>query len=240
MLRVFVAAFLVGAFCAGCSLTDRSGQKKVDRIYQVKSGDSLTSIGQNHGVLPSDIERYNGINDPRSIRPGQKIVIPAVGPIDDDVASNGELNVSRDRAQLRMISLAPVRGYVGNLEFPVEQARYSSRFGWRWRKFHEGMDLAAPEGTPVIAAHDGIVVLASESWGRYGKVVVIKGEGLMTVYGHNSDNKVSKGHKVRRGQIIAKVGATGDASGPHLHFETRILDANKRFSAVNPAVFFPN
>jgi murein DD-endopeptidase MepM/ murein hydrolase activator NlpD len=138
-----------------------------------------------------------------------------------------------------MVSLAPVRGYLGQLEFPVEEARFTSRFGWRWSKFHEGIDLAAPEGTAVLAAHDGVVVLESDSWGRYGKVIVVKGEGLLTVYAHNSANKVEKGDRVRRGQHIAKVGATGDASAPHLHFETRILDENGRFAAVNPAIFYP-
>lgn len=143
------------------------------------------------------------------------------------------------RGQLRMVSMKPARGYVGQLEFPVEDARYTSRFGWRWSKFHEGIDLAAPEGTPVLAAHDGVVVLESDSWGRFGKVVVVKGDGLLTVYAHNSLNKVSKGAKVKRGQQIAKVGATGDASAPHLHFETRITDEHGRYAAVNPTVFFP-
>jgi murein DD-endopeptidase MepM/ murein hydrolase activator NlpD len=99
--------------------------------------------------------------------------------------------------------------------------------------------LAAPEGTPVLAAHDGVVVLETDSWGGYGKVVVIKGDKLMTVYGHNSVNHVKKGARVTRGQQIAKVGQTGDASGPHLHFETRILDESGRYAAVNPNVFYP-
>jgi murein DD-endopeptidase MepM/ murein hydrolase activator NlpD len=162
---------------------------------------------------------------------------PATGkPVLLTDARSGDLS---SRGQLRMVSMKPARGYVGQLEFPVEEARYTSRFGWRWSKFHEGIDLAAAEGTPVLAAHDGVVVLASDSWGRFGKVVVVKGEGLLTVYAHNSLNKVSKGAKIRRGQRIAKVGATGDASAPHLHFETRILDEQGRFAAVNPTVFFP-
>jgi murein DD-endopeptidase MepM/ murein hydrolase activator NlpD len=61
----------------------------------------------------------------------------------------------------------------------------------------------------------------------------------MTVYGHNSKNLVSKGDRIDKGDRIAKVGQTGDASGPHLHFETRVMDDNGRYAAVNPMVFYP-
>jgi len=226
---------------SGCAAVKQSMSGKRDRYYEIRSGDTLDSIGSKYGVLAAEIQAFNGIKNPRSLSVGQKIVIPAVGPLDREPAdsSNKPNPDDSNRAQLRMVSLAPVRGYLGQLEFPVEEARYTSRFGWRWSKFHEGIDLSAPEGTPVVAAHDGVVVLESDSWGRYGKVIVLKGEGLLTVYAHNSANKVDKGDRVRRGQHIARVGATGDASAPHLHFETRILDDNGRFAAVNPTVFYP-
>lgn len=234
-----VLALMFGV--SGCAAVKQSMSGKRDRYYEIKSGDTLDSIGSKYGVPAAEIQAFNGIKNPRSLSVGQKIVIPAVGPLDrEPPRSNSKPNPDdSNRAQLRMVSLAPVRGYLGQLEFPVEEARYTSRFGWRWSKFHEGIDLAAPEGTPVVAAHDGVVVLESDSWGRYGKVIVLKGEGLLTVYAHNSANKVEKGDRVRRGQHIAKVGATGDASAPHLHFETRILDDNGRFAAVNPTVFYP-
>jgi murein DD-endopeptidase MepM/ murein hydrolase activator NlpD len=217
----------------GCSLSLANGKR--DKTVSVRSGDTLASIANRYDVSAEDLALYNGIRDPKSLKSGQRLVIPAAGPIGQTAGDDSRQN----RAQLRMVSLAPVRSYVGDLEFPVEVARYSSRFGWRWSKFHEGLDLAAPEGTPVLAAHDGVVVLESESWGGYGKVIVLKGEGLMTVYGHNSENLVSKGKRVKRGQHIAKVGSTGDATGPHLHYETRILDENGRYAAVNPNVFYP-
>jgi murein DD-endopeptidase MepM/ murein hydrolase activator NlpD len=226
----FIAILLV---FSGCSFSLANGKR--DKTVAVRSGDTLSSIANRYDVSADDLALYNGIRDPKSLKPGQRLVIPAAGPIGHAVSDDSRQN----RAQLRMVSLAPVRSYVGDLEFPVEVARYSSRFGWRWSKFHEGLDLAAPEGTPVLAAHDGVVVLESDSWGGYGKVIVLKGEGLMTVYGHNSENLVSKGKRVKRGQHIAKVGSTGDATGPHLHYETRILDENGRYAAVNPNVFYP-
>lgn len=240
MLRALLSLIVVSLSLNACSLSSITNGGKRDRTYVVKSGDTLASIGRSFDVSADDIQAYNAIQDSRGLKPGQRLVIPAAGPIDLRSADQGKADgAKRSRAQLRMVSLAPVRSYVGELEFPVAGARYSSRFGWRWSSFHEGLDLAAPEGTPVLAAHDGVVVLETDSWGGYGKVIVVKGEGLMTVYGHNSANQVSKGKKVKRGQQIAKVGMTGDASGPHLHFETRILDDNGRYAAVNPNVFFP-
>jgi murein DD-endopeptidase MepM/ murein hydrolase activator NlpD len=224
----------------GCATVKNSLSGKRDRFYVIKNGDTLETIGNKYGIDSTEIKSYNGMKDSTNLKIGQKIVIPAVGPLDNKPPLlNAKDEQSSSKAQLRMVSIAPVRAYIGQLEMPIEDGRYTSKFGWRWRKFHEGMDLSAPEGTPVLAAHDGTVVLESDSWGRYGKVIVIKGEGLMTVYGHNSVNQVKQGAKVRRGQQIAKVGQTGNASGPHLHFETRILDEEGRFAAVNPTVFYP-
>lgn len=229
---------------SGCSSIERSLTGKRDIYHEIRSGDTLAALGARYGADPLDIQSYNGISDPRTLRVGQRIVIPALGPVDSIAETKRAPQLMSDqnsggRVQLRLVSIAPVRGYIGQLEFPVEQGRHSSRFGWRWKRFHEGVDLAAPEGTAILAAHDGVVVLESDSWGRYGRVIVVKGDGLMTVYAHNSQNRVKKGSKVRRGEKIAKVGATGDASAPHLHFETRVLDETGRFAAVNPTVFFP-
>ena len=240
MIRLCLMLATTITVLSGCATYKNTISGKRDRYYSVKKGDTLDTIGSKYGVEPADIKSFNGIKDPDNLQVGQKIVIPSVGPLEKKSAKESDSDVQDgDRAQLRMVSLAPVRGYIGQLEMPIEDGRYSSKFGWRWRKFHEGMDLSAPEGTPVLAAHEGVVVLASESWGRYGKVLVVKGDGLMTVYGHNSVNQVKQGVRVRRGQQIAKVGSTGNASGPHLHFETRILDEQGRFAAINPTVFYP-
>ncbi|MGQ0645915.1 MAG: M23 family metallopeptidase [Elusimicrobiota bacterium] len=114
----------------------------------------------------------------------------------------------------------------------------TSHFGGRLSPFsgvaewHNGMDIAAPAGTPVRATADGTVHLAGWS-GGYGKVVVLDhGTGYSTRYGHNRQILVKKGDRVKRGQIIALVGSTGHATGPHCHYEIWL---NGR--CVNPRPF---
>ncbi|MBX7145317.1 MAG: M23 family metallopeptidase [Oligoflexia bacterium] len=139
----------------------------------------------------------------------------------------------------KTVKLSSARRYIGRLLWPVRGAELSSRFGDRWLSFHEGIDLSAPEGTPIYAAHDGIVVYSDDSIRGYGNVIVLRAEGLLTVYAHNRRNKVSKGQSVHRGDKIAEVGKTGKATGPHCHFETRIKDTAGQNVAVDPLVFFP-
>ena len=98
----------------------------------------------------------------------------------------------------------------------------TSPFGWRWGRMHEGIDLAVPTGTPVVAAAAGIVIVAG--WmGGYGNLVVIDhGNGIATAYGHNSSVAVSYGQSVAQGQLISYSGSTGHSTGPHVHFEVRV------------------
>ncbi len=111
--------------------------------------------------------------------------------------------------------------------------RLTSRHGLRIHPLtgqpseHRGVDVAAREGTLVLAAADGVVRRAGEQ-GGYGQAVVLDhGEGWSTLYGHASELLVGPGEVVRRGQPIARVGHTGVATGPHLHFEVRI-DGEKK------------
>lgn len=104
----------------------------------------------------------------------------------------------------------------------------TSPFGNRWHpilkqwRMHTGTDYAAPTGTPIRAAESGIVTYAG--WlGGYGKAVIIMhGRGISTLYGHMSEILVQSGQTVSQGQIIGRVGSTGLATGPHLHFEVRV------------------
>jgi murein DD-endopeptidase MepM/ murein hydrolase activator NlpD len=110
------------------------------------------------------------------------------------------------------------------LIWPVE-GTLTSPFGYRWGRMHEGIDIAAPEGTPIMAAASGTVVLmqSEASSGGYGNYTCIDhGGGLATCYGHQSSFATSEGAAVSQGEVIGYVGNTGHSFGAHLHFEVRI------------------
>lgn len=105
----------------------------------------------------------------------------------------------------------------------------SDRFGPRGDRFHAGLDIIASRGTPVHAARGGVVVYAGRNDG-FGKLVEVRHEqGVSTLYAHLSRIGVSLGEHVERGEVVGRVGSTGNSSGPHLHFEVRI-----RGAAVDP------
>jgi len=108
----------------------------------------------------------------------------------------------------------------------------TSGYGWRWGRLHEGIDIAAPSGTPIWAAAAGTVIYAG--WlGGYGNLVVVDhGNGLATAYAHASAVLVSVGQSVGQGETVSLVGSTGNSSGPHLHFEVRVNG-----SAVDPLLY---
>jgi murein DD-endopeptidase MepM/ murein hydrolase activator NlpD len=113
-----------------------------------------------------------------------------------------------------------VRGERPSLRWPLRGLLYS-RFGMRQGQRHDGIDVAAPEGSTVTAAADGAVVYAGEQPG-YGHVVILRhGGGLLTLYAHNATLLVGEGGQVKAGQAIARVGQSGKTTGPHLHFEVR-------------------
>ena len=130
----------------------------------------------------------------------------------------------------------PSGAAAADLAIPLAEARVTSTFGTRVHpvtgevKQHDGLDLAAPEGTPVAAAAEGKVVFAGEE-GGYGNLVIIEhADGRRTCYGHLAEIMVQENQKVTSGQQVATVGSTGISTGPHLHFEVR----DKSGAAVDP------
>jgi murein DD-endopeptidase MepM/ murein hydrolase activator NlpD len=115
---------------------------------------------------------------------------------------------------------APRGGKDPALAWPLKGVLYG-RYGVRAGRRHDGIDIAAPEGTQVAAAAAGTVIYAGEQSG-YGAIVIVRHDGgLVTLYAHNSRLLVDEGAHVRRGEPIARVGQTGRTTGPHLHFEVR-------------------
>jgi len=114
------------------------------------------------------------------------------------------------------------------------QGILTSGFGWRWGRIHQGIDIAGPVGTPILAAAAGVVEFSGWNDGGYGYMVDIRhSDGTVTRYAHNSALYVRSGQSVNQGQLIAAMGSTGFSTGPHLHFEIRPNGG----AAVDPMTF---
>ena len=139
-------------------------------------------------------------------------VVSPIGPNErDSRRSSAKKHLILDRTLAAIPSLDPTSG--GEL---------TSGFGYRtnpYPEFHQGLDLAQPTGHPVLVSGDGVVTFAGWSGGFGNKIEVDHGNGYVTWYGHLSRVEVSVGEHVARGKQIGDVGATGDATGPHLHYQ---------------------
>lgn len=125
-----------------------------------------------------------------------------------------------DEIVLRLIN--PDKGQ--NFCFPIKKKK-SSSYGWRWGRPHSGIDIALNVGDPIHAAFDGVVRLAKYN-GGYGNCIVIRHyNNLETLYGHLSKINVKVGQEVKAGDVIGLGGNTGRSTGPHLHFECRLMYA---------------
>ena len=176
------------------------------RYHMLEEGETLYRVSVMYGTTVEELIEANNIEDYTDIPTGTMLKIPGA------VVSTG-------------------------LIWPLP-GKISSGFGKRGRRFHWGIDIPAPEGTPIRAAADGYVLISSDGmrgFSGYGRIVVIEhGGGISTLYAHNSGNDVKPGTCVRSGETIAEVGATGNATGSHLHFEVR-----NDGKPVNPLNYLP-
>jgi murein DD-endopeptidase MepM/ murein hydrolase activator NlpD len=199
--------------------------------------------------------RANGIKDAGHVQVGQKIFIPGADSVlwvkvaqksKSGAASGKKKSVSpaKKKKKTKPSSRTPVtktpppkpRASPSNLSFiwPVK-GNVTSWFGPRKGRPHDGIDIAAPKGTPIVAAEKGKVIYSDNGISGYGNLIIIQHSGgFHTVYGHNARNRVDVDERVNKWQVIAEVGNTGRATGYHLHFEIR-----KNERAVDPMKYLP-
>lgn len=175
--------------------------------YTVKKGDTLASVAKQFGGDADEIANFNGLE---SLAVGSEIIIP-----------DGEMAVAAaPKGVAKAVSTGNAASYAGYYMRPLTG-------GVRTQGVHgyNGVDLAASVGTPILASASGDVIVAKDdgAWnGGYGNYVVIShGNGSQTLYAHQSSVIVGLGQHVVQGQVIGYVGATGKATGPHVHFEIR-------------------
>ncbi len=180
--------------------------------YTIKKGDTVAKIAALHKADAEEIYSFNDINESGALTVGDTIIIPnGVETPPPPTASNKKTSVSVSLG----ISSTVTNGYFAR---PARGVRTQGIHG------HNGVDFSGRGGSEVFAAAAGTVIVSKDSgWnGGYGQYIVIKhSNGTQTLYAHLSENMVSEGAEVSRGQRIGTIGATGKSYGPHLHFEVR-------------------
>ncbi|MCB1164917.1 MAG: peptidoglycan DD-metalloendopeptidase family protein [Leptospiraceae bacterium] len=190
----------------GQKLKVKGSPKPVDKksYYVVKKGDTLYEIARSNSVDAKDVAAWNKMDLHTPLKVGQKLLIFKKGLPE---------GYSYRAVFIRPIS-GPITSGYGRRPNPFARSSYH---------FHKGIDIGAPMGTEIKAARDGLVIFSGRMNG-YGNVVFLRhADGYVSVYAHARLRKVEKGDIVRQGQVIAEVGRTGAATGPHLHFEVRKL-----------------
>ena len=216
--------------------------------HRVKKNETLYSIARLYGTSVDKLEKNNNIPDAKKIMPGDYIFVPGVSaPLDMNgktatAPSNAKKEENKDvkntqhgKPAVQTTTSAPKNSAkIGKFIWPVKGV-LTSKFGSRNGKHHSGIDIGAPEGTPIYAAAAGKVVFVGEKSG-YGLLVIISHSNgsSFTIYAHNSKNLVKEDAEVKQGDKISLVGETGRATGPHLHFEIRIES-----KAVDPLEYLP-
>lgn len=190
--------------------------------HTVGPGEDLWRISRAYNVDPRVVAEVNGIYNPDDVGIGDALFIPgAVKVLVIPAPSIEELAAKIQKG----VFLWPVQGIIFSL------------YGPRWGRLHEGIDISAPRGTPIVSAKDGIVIMAGgkAGYGGYGIAVEVKhDDGFMTRYAHLAETAVKEGDAVKAGDIIGSVGCTGRCTGPHCHFEILYYDV-----PLNPLYFLP-
>ena len=215
-------------------------------IHVVRDGETLMSIARRNGVTLTALARANHLQSSSKLSVGDRISIPGGGPAVAAAHPPAAPQVAQPRTApvTRVASIAPTQ--VANVakeeprstETAVKTAEPSGAmpaFRWPVRgrviagfgskpngTQNDGINLAVPEGTPIKAADDGVVAYAGNELKGYGNLVLIRhSNGFVSAYAHASELMVKRGDTIKRGQVIAHAGQTGNVTSPQLHFEIR-------------------
>jgi|GEM_PF-839934 len=187
-------------------------------IYKVKNGDSLSAIAKKYKIATSEIIELNQLGN-SIIKNGQTLFLPEAKPL-------VEFKIVTKNRFLWPLYGKITSGY-GMRKHPMNNSM----------QFHTGIDIGANVGAPIHSTADGVVVYSGDG-GTYGNMVILRHkEGYMSIYAHASSLLVKKDQYVKRGQLIARVGATGVVTGPHLHFEVKKFNTGMNpISALNEKI----
>jgi len=223
-------------------------------VHVVRAGESMHSVARIYHKPVTVIARANNLAVDAKLKPGARITIPDIkeasqakqGGAEPSASPPAGTVVMADASQTaRVVESAPAMssqeavknaepaGSLPGFRWPV-RGRVIEAFGPKPNGVqNDGINLAVPEGTPIKAAEDGVVAYAGSELKGYGNLVLVRHpNGFVTAYAHASDILVKRGETVKRGQVIAHAGQTGNVTSPQLHFEIR-----KGATPVDPAQY---
>lgn len=195
-------------------------------VHTVSPGETLSEISMLYGLSIQAMMEANQLSSSEHLQVDQVLLLPGA-----QLHMERSMVASSRGGTARRSASEPALGWV----WPITGGLHSSEFGEaRWGTVHTGIDVAVPTGTPAVAVASGTVTFSG--WdGGYGYTVIIDhGSGLQTRYAHASKVLVAQGQEVAQGENVILVGATGNSTGPHLHFEV-LVDG----TAKNPRLYLP-
>ena len=241
LIRLLLPLYLFLIF-SGCQILKNLDILSLDRrgvYHTVQEGQTLYFIARTYDIDVNRLRQINGIYDPTKLQVGTRLWIPGATQVLRVNLKKSEQVAIKERKRAKKSSTKrgsdkTVKVVKGFLIWPVK-GQLTSKFGNRNGLHHDGIDIGARNGAPIVSAADGKVMFSG--WGPtgYGLMLIIKhNNNLTTVYAHNSHIHVQKNQVVKKGQKIASVGSTGRSTGPHIHFEVR-YDTNTQ----NPLTYLP-
>lgn len=182
--------------------------------HLVKKGDTLASLAKKYKADVQDIAMYNGLSSDVVLALGDTVIVP-----DGEIEAVKIAPKAKPKGTSKLLDSYANSTPSGFFVRPVVGGRRSQGLHG-----HNGIDIAAAPGTPILASASGRVIVAKLGGynGGYGNMIIITHDnGVQTVYGHLRDIYITQGSTVSQGQTIGEVGNTGKSTGPHLHFEVR-------------------
>lgn len=195
---------------------------RVGKWLHTWHGQKIDKVAQEYGIKSEDIIQINGCKN-----------------LNQKIFFNGKYFIPFSEEYLQKLNESGIKRHYrdiphGEFIWPMVGSRITQRWGVRtiFGTIHSGIDMAAPIGTTVVAAGDGVVIHSGPEGSFGNTVVIMHRDNLISRYAHLSQTIIKKGEKVQRGQIIALSGNTGMSTGAHLHFEIRQNDVS-----LNPQSF---
>ena len=200
-------------------------------VHIVNPGETLASIARHNHITVGELARVNNLGPTSKLKLGARLTVPSkvaaaapATPLGGVAAAPAvtAIPAAGTKVEAASVKSSEATGALPTFRWPV-RGKVIAGYGAKTNgKSNDGINLAVPEGTPVKAAEDGVVAYSGNELKGYGNLILVRhSNGYVTAYAHASELLVKRGDIIKRGQVIAKSGQSGEVGSPQLHFEIR-------------------